>query len=344
MFGSDNQAPAHPKVLEALLAANQERLGSYGDDPWTKRAVEAIHRTFETDDLDVYFVATGGAANGLALSTLCPAWGAVLTHDQSHLLHDEGSGPEFFTSGARIIGLGLDEDKLTPQALEAAAQRYSKGNVHGQQPHVVSISNLSESGLIYTPAEIEAISAICKAQGWFLHMDGARFGNAVIGSGKSASLLSWRARVDSLSFGLTKTGGMACEAVIMFGKDKFLSLPYQRKRAGQLLSKHRFYAAQFVAMLENDLWLNLASHANAMATQLGDVFAAIGNAPSLSVDGNEIFVRLSNTQSQALKDAGLAHYPWTVSGQDDLYRFVASWQTREEEIAKVGEILTTLTL
>jgi threonine aldolase len=340
MFGSDNQAPAHPKVLDALLEANQGRMGSYGDDAWTVRAKALIIETFETDDLDVYFVATGGAANGLALSALCQPWGAVLTHAQSHLLQDEGNGPEFFTAGARMIGLGHDDAKLTPDALTAAASRNAKANVHGLQPQVVSIANLSESGLVFSHDETVALSSICKANDWFLHVDGARFGNAVMGAGASAADLTWRAGVDALSFGLTKTGGLACEAVILFGQARRASLAYLRKRAGQLVSKHRLFGAQFVAMLEDDLWLSLSSHANAMAQSLGQVFTQSGTTLFHPIQGNEVFVRLTDQQSAALTQTGIGHYPWAISGQVDVYRFVTCWQTTQNGIDAVRTTLT----
>jgi threonine aldolase len=341
MFGSDNQAPAHPKVLEALIEANSGRVGSYGEDPWTQRAKTQIARTFDTEDFDFYCVATGGAANGLALSALCTPWGAVLTHSQSHLLHDEGTGPEFFTSGARMVGLGADAAKLTPAALEDAAKRYSKANVHGLQPQVVSIANLSESGLTYTPAEIAALSAVCKTQGWFLHVDGARFANALVWAGASASELTWRAGVDALSFGLTKTGGLACEAVILFGPARRASMGYLRKRAGQLLSKHRLFGAQFVGMLEGDLWLELARHANAMAQSLGDALARHGASLFHPIQGNEVFVRLTDTHVSQLTKAGIGFYPWVVSGEQDVYRFVTCWQTSQEDVDAVKLALIT---
>jgi threonine aldolase len=339
MFGSDNQAPAHPAVIEAIAAANSGRMGSYGDDPWTAQARAEIARTFETDDFDAYFVATGGAANGLALSALCPPWGAVLTHAQSHLVHDEGNGPEFFTSGARIVGLGGEADKLTADMLREAGVRHRKANVHGLQPRAVSVANLSESGLIYAADEIAALSTVVKANDWFLHVDGARFGNAVIGSGASAADLTWRAGVDAVSFGLTKTGGLACEAVILFGAARRTALAYLRKRAGQLVSKHRLYSAQFVAMLEDDLWLSLSSHANLMAQKLATTLVGQGAALFHPVQGNEVFVRLSAAQSQSLTAGGIGHYPWTVSGQDDVYRFVTCWQTSDDDVGVANAAL-----
>jgi threonine aldolase len=339
MFGSDNQSPAHPKVLQAIMEANEGRMGSYGDDVWTARAKALIGETFETDDLDIYFVATGGAANGLALSALCPSWGAVLTHEQSHLLHDEGTGPEFFTAGARIIGLGHDEPKLSPQALTQAGQRFSAANVHGLQPQLVSIANLSESGLVYSADEIRALASVCQAHHWFLHMDGARFGNAVVADGSSPADLSWRAGVHTLSFGLTKTGGLACEAVIMFGQARRQTLAYQRKRAGQLISKHRLFSAQFVAMLEDGLWLELSRHANEMAQELARAFARLKLNVVYPARGNEVFVALTRAQSHALNEAGLGHYPWQAASIPDVYRFVTSWQTSLADIERLGEAL-----
>ncbi len=340
MFGSDNQAPAHPAVIEAISKANSGRIGSYGDDQWTVRANAEIARTFETDDFDAYFVATGGAANGLALSAMCSPWGAILTHTQSHLVHDEGNGPEFFTSGARIIGLGDDTSKLTPDSLQEAASRFAKANVHGTQPQAVSIANLSESGLIYSANEIKALSDVCKANGWFFHMDGARFGNAVVGSGASAADLTWRAGVDALSFGLTKTGALACEAVILFGAARRASIAYQRKRAGQLVSKHRLFSAQFIAMLEDDLWLTLSRQANDCAQKLAAVLVEQHAVLFHPVQGNEVFVRLSASQSSALMAASIGHYPWAVSGQNDVFRFVTCWQTSEDDIAAVNAALS----
>jgi threonine aldolase len=339
MFGSDNQAPAHPKVLDALLEANQGRMGSYGDDPWTARAKAEIARTFETDDFDVEFAATGSAANGLALSALCQPWAAILTHSQSHLVHNEGTGPEFFTSGARVIGLGKPTNKLLPSDLEAASRLYGKTSVRGLQPQVVSIANLSENGLIYTPDEIKALSAVCQLNEWHLHCDGARFGNAVKGSGATAADLTWRAGVDALSLGLTKTGGLACEAVVLFGQARGKSLMFQRKRAGQLVSKHRLFGAQFVAMLESDLWLELSQHANKMALELEKCLVCAGATIFYQVQGNEVFARLTQQQSAALNANGLGHYPEFVGDEADVYRFVTCWQTSEADIEAVKTAL-----
>lgn len=338
MFGSDNQAPAHPRVLEAMLAANEGRCGSYGDDPWTVRALDLLYEVFETRDLDAYFVATGGAANGLALSALCPPWAAIMAHPHAHVLEDEGNGPEFFTSGSRLVALGSTGLLVQPEDVEAAAARHSPDFVHGLQPRAVTLTNLSESGQAYSPDHLRAISKVCAKHDWVLHVDGARFANAVAGTGASASGLSWRAGVDALSFGLTKNGAVAAEILILFGKARTKAAAYLRKRAGQLFSKHRFLSAQAVAMLEDGLWLSLASHANQMATGLGVCFERAGASLAAPVAGNEVFVRLDTSKVAALQAAGLSFYPWPTLGAET-YRFVASWQTAADDVALVAKAL-----
>jgi threonine aldolase len=342
MFRSDNQAGVHPRVMQALNEANQGRAGSYGDDAWTRKAISLVADVFETDDFDMYLVGTGGAANGIALSVLCPQWGAVLAHGEAHVIMDEGVGPEFFTSGARMVGLGSEADRLLPSHLEAAAARYSKDFVHGLQPRAVSMTNLSENGLVYRAEDIKALSAVCKRHGWGFHLDGARFGNAVVGTGQSPADLSWRSGVDALSFGLTKAGALAGEAVILFGQARQSSAPYLRKRAGQLFSKHRFLAAQYVAMLEDGLWLALAGHANTMAQDLVSAFDRVGAHLVMPCQGNEVFVRLTKDQQAALQAAGIGFYIWpSAQGQaeHDVCRFVASWQTKPEDVAAVHAAL-----
>jgi threonine aldolase len=338
MFGSDNQAPAHLAVLEAVVAANEGRAGSYGDDDWSKRALEQVQRVFETQDLDLYFVGTGGAANGLALSVLCPPWGAVLAHGSAHVIGDEGSGPEHFTSGARMVGIGHDTIKLSSESLAFAAQQFQRANVHGLQVRAVTLTNLSENGLAYSVDQVAAIGEICRSNGWGLHMDGARFANAVVSSKATAAELTWRNGVDALSFGLTKNGAINAEALILFGKARGDAAPYLRKRAGHLFSKQRYLAAQFVAMLENDSWLDLAARANDSASALAAVLGEAGCQVIYDVQGNEVFARLSGLQAAALQSAEIGFYPWAPAGAG-AYRFVTSWQTVGGDIEKVKQTL-----
>jgi threonine aldolase len=338
MFGSDNQAPAHPAVMAAIIEANNGRAGSYGDDVWSRRALNAVKSVFETDDLDMYLVGTGGAANGLALSILCPPWGAVLALADAHVIVDEGSGPEHFTSGARLIGIGAGHARMLPEDLEAAAIRFSPANIQGPQPRAVTLSNLSENGLAYSPDELAALSDICRQQGWGLHMDGARFANAIATSGMSPADVSWRCGVEALSFGLTKNGAVCAEALIVFGKARTAAAGYLRKRAGHLFSKQRYMSAQIVAMLQNDLWLELANTANVMALSLGRIIEAAGSTLVYPVEGNEVFARLLPSHVHALNQAGIGFYPWAPAGSD-IYRFVTCWQTTVDDIATVKATL-----
>jgi threonine aldolase len=340
MFGSDNQAPAHPKVLEAMLEANQGRCGSYGDDPWTARATKALCAAFETDDLDMYCVGTGGSANGLALSVLCPPWASVLAHPHAHILEDEGNGPEFFTNGARMVSLGCEGHLVMPADLEQAASRHEPTFVHGIQPRVLTLTNLSELGQVYRPDHLKSLHGVCARHSWSLHVDGARFANAVVASGASAADLSWRSGVDALSFGLTKNGALAAEVLILFGAARSSAAPYLRKRAGQLFSKHRYLSAQIVAMLEGNLWLDLATSANQTAKSLGQVLKANGADLLLPVEGNEVFVRLDDAQVKALKAANIGFFPWHGLGCD-AYRFVASWQSDAQDVAAVEAIFAS---
>jgi threonine aldolase len=342
MFGSDNQAPAHPAVLAAMAAANTGRMGSYGADDWTRRARALVADAFATDDFDLYLVATGGAANGLALSALCPPWGAVVCAPDAHIVVDEGTGPALFTGGAHLLTTGQAGAILTPELIAAVAGSHDPAFVHGHQPRALSLTNLAENGRAIGPARLAALAAAAKAQGWGVHVDGARFGNAVAATGASAAALSWQAGVDVLSLGLTKGGGAIAEALLVFGQARTAALPFLRKRAGQLVSKHRFLAAQVVALLEDGLWLRLAAHANGCAARLSAILARAG-IPQLFTgegdgQGNEVFALLTGAQQAALAAAEVGFYPWPVGGPGTV-RLVTSWCTTDDEIAAVARAL-----
>lgn len=338
MFGSDNQAGAHPAVIEAIAAANHGRAGSYGSDPWTDAARVELARVFETNDFDFCPVSTGGAANGLALSALCPSWGAVVCHVEGHVYCDEGSGPELFTSGARLLPVGQRSALLSGADIEAVAARFDPAFVHGLQPRAISFTNLSEVGLAYDGGQTAELCAAARAQGWGVHLDGARFANAVSATGSAPADLTWRAGVDVLCLGLTKTGAMMAEAVILFGKARSASFGYQRKRAGQLMSKQRYLSAQFAALLKDDLWLQLAGRANGRAAELAQVLEAAGLALATPAQGNEVFAVLSDDQAQALAAAGVQTYPWPSLGIG-VHRFVAAWSTTADDVALVQRTL-----
>lgn len=329
-FASDNAAPVHPALLEAIAAANTGAAPSYGADAWTLGAQQALHQVFETE-CSVLLLATGTGANCIALAALTPPWGAVICHRHAHIVEDEAGAPEFYTGGARLLTLDGAHAKLTPEAIATEADRYSRAWVHGAQPFAVSITQATESGACYSPAEIRAISEVCKARGLKLHMDGARFANAVASTGASPADLSWRAGVDILSFGATKNGALALEAIVCFDAQAAAALPHLRKRAGHLFSKHRYLGAQMGAYLADGLWLRLAAHANAMAQRLGQGLEQKGRTVLHPVQANEVFVRLKPGDAERLEAAGARGYAWEGDGPG-AFRFVCSWATTEAEI------------
>jgi threonine aldolase len=330
MYASDNAAPAHPAILDALARANSGIAPSYGADDWTKRAEASLREIFETD-CAVLLVATGTAANALSLAALTPPWGAVITHRHAHIVEDEAGAPEFYTGGAKMLLVDGAHGKITPDTLRSEASKHSRQWVHGAQPFAVSISQATETGAVYTPLEVGALSEVCRAANLKLHMDGARFANAVASTGATPAELSWKAGVDVLSFGATKNGALCAEAIVCFDPAAAAQLPHLRKRSGHLFSKHRVLGAQMAAYLEGGLWLELARHSNACARDLSDVLTRAGGVLAHPVDANEVFVRLDGACVTALRSAGVAFHAWATDGADT-YRFVASWATSDADI------------
>lgn len=333
MFLSDNAAGAHPDILQAIVDANDGVAPGYGADAATQAATARLQALFETE-CAVFLTPTGTAANALALASVTPPWGAVVCHMHAHIAEDEAGAPEFFTGGAKLILAPGDHGLLDAETLDATLSRYSRAWVHGAQPFAVSISNLSESGAAYTVEDVRALGAVCRRHGVRLHMDGARFANALLHSGASAADLTWRAGVDLLSFGATKNGALGVDAIISFDADATKALPHLRKRGGHMLSKHRFLGAQMNAYLRDDLWLDLARHANAAAQILKTRLTDLGASILHPVHGNEVFARLDAQTAQTLRDKGCAFYAWTPDGPD-AYRFVTSWRTHADELASV---------
>jgi len=329
-FVSDTTAPVHPRIMDAIVAANAGATASYGADPWTERAVARLKETFETD-CAVFLVASGTAANALALGSLTPSWGAVITHREAHIVLDEAGAPEFYTGGARLLLLDGAHAQITPQSLDVEASRYARANVHGLQPFTVSISQMTESGAVYEAAEVAAISAVCRARGLKLHMDGARFANALAAAGATPAEMSWKAGVDVLSFGASKNGALSVEAIVCFDAAAAAQLPHLRKRSGHLIAKHRLLGAQMEAYLAEDLWLQSARHANAMAARLAAVLEHAGGERVHPLRGNALFMRLDSTVADRLKTAGVALFRWVTDGPD-VYRFVASWATTDADV------------
>jgi threonine aldolase len=333
-FFSDNTASVCPEILAAIHAANQGLAVAYGDDPWTARLDEVLGGFFGTP-VRAFAVATGTAANSLALATLAPPYGAIYCHTEAHIACDECGAPGFFSGGAQLEPIEGEHGKLTAGALAAALDAHSV-SVHTVQPAAVSISQATELGTAYRPAEVAALCEAAHARGLRVHMDGARFANAVAYLGCHPGDLTWRAGVDVISFGATKNGALAAEAVVFFNRDLVRDFELRRKRAGHLLSKSRFVSAQLLAYVESGVWRRNAERANALARSLGE---AAGQRLLHPVEANEVFVELGVDGKSSLRAAGFEFYDWGSAGGGRA-RLVASWDQDERHVAALRVALT----
>lgn len=333
-FFSDNAAAVCPPVLDALAAANSVDT-AYDEDALSGRFDAAFSDIFETD-VTALWVSTGTAANALALAALCPPHGAVVCHRDAHIQNDECGAPEFYTHGAKLL-LGTGEGaKLAPGEVERIAASI-RDDVHQMQIGALSITQASEYGMVYRADEVAALGDLCRSRGWGLHMDGARFANAIAHLGCAPADVTWRAGVDILSFGCVKNGGMSAEAIVLFGdaREKAAEIRYRRKRGGHLLSKGRYLAAQILAMLDDDLWLANARAANAGARLIAEA------APDRLVypaEANEVFIRLSAEEAASLRAAGFDFYDWGIGEA----RFVTSWDQGAEAVRPLAEAIAAL--
>lgn len=328
-FFSDNAASVHPKVLEAI--ANANRVDTAYDGDALSLSLDAAFSVLFEREVTALWVATGTVANSLALAALCPPHGSVICHREAHIQIDECGAPEFYTHGAKLL-LGEGEGaKLAPDTVRAIAAGIRK-DVHQAQPHAVSITNATEYGLAYSADEVGAIGEVARGLGLGFHMDGARFGNAVVSTGASPADLTWRAGVDALSFGFVKNGGMSAEALILFDPVLVEATRYRRKRGGHLLSKGRYLAAQILAMLEGDLWLDNARAANQGAAKLAR--AATGRLVH-PVEANELFVRMTAEEAASLRSQGFDFYDW---GPGEI-RLVTSW---DQPVAEIDALATAM--
>lgn len=310
-FTSDNSSGAHPAILEALVAANSGPAAAYGADEWTKRAEKALSDIFERD-VSVFLVATGTAANALALSAVTDPWGAVLCHEFAHIAADECGAPEFFAAGAKLVGMPGAAGKITPAVLADALSIMPRGVVKQVQPQALALSQATECGALYTASEIAALAEIAHAAGMAVHMDGARFANALVSLGLTPAEMSWKAGVDVLSFGATKNGALACEAVIFFDPARAENFAYRRKRGGHTLSKGRLLGAQMEAYLKDGLWLDLAARANARAAELEHGLAALpGVTMPWKREINEVFAIVPAAMHARMVAAGARYHAWT---------------------------------
>ncbi|MDO5706708.1 MAG: beta-eliminating lyase-related protein [Paracoccus sp. (in: a-proteobacteria)] len=336
-FGSDNWSGVHPAIWDAMGRANTGLVPAYGRDDLTAAAVAAVRATFDAPQAEVFFVGTGTGANALALSQICPPWGRIFCHESAHIETSESGAPGHLSGGAVLALVPGADGRITPDALRDRLACYPQLDEHDGLNAVLSITNASECGRVYGPADVAALTAVARGVGMLTHMDGARFANAVAASGASPADLTWRAGVDVLSLGGTKNGCMAVEAVVIFDPARAAGFRFRRMRAGHLWSKHRFLAAQMLAWLDGGLWLDLAGHANRMAADLAQGLDTIW-----PVEANEVFLRLPRSRIASLRASGLRAADWDMPGDDADHaaiRLVTSWATTPEDVTAFRALL-----
>ena len=336
-FRSDNEAPVAPEILNAICCANAGHAHAYGGDAWSARLDAAFGEVFETE-VRVLPLVSGTAGNAIALAQVCPPFGAVFCHEEAHVQVDECGAFQAYSGGAQLITLAGRDGKLDAEALAGRLSWFGVKGDHEPVASAVTLTQGSECGTLYRPEEIRAIAAVARDHGMAVHLDGARFANAVAAAGVAPAELSWRAGVDLMTFGATKNGAMAAEAVVVFRPERFEGLTRRRMKGGHLLSKMRFVSAQLLAMLEQDRWLQYAGRANAGAARLA---AALGASPlaglAYPVEINEVFARLDPVLDAALRQAGFEYHPWP--GTPGRYRLVVPWDVRDEDLERFESVV-----
>jgi len=328
-FASDNYSGICPEAWEAMDKANRGSAVSYGDDAWTAQASDTFRALFEID-CEVFFAFNGTAANSLALASLCQSYHSVICAESAHVETDECGAPEFFSNGSKLLVARSEDGKLSPSAIRELATK--RQDIHYPKPRVATITQSTETGLVYTPDETRAVAAACRDHGLKLHMDGARFANACAYLGSSPAELSWKSGVDVLCFGGTKNGMAAGEAILFFDPSLAEDFDYRCKQAGQLASKMRFLAAPWVRMIESGAWLKNADHANACARYFAGQIGAIPNVHVVSsVQANAVFVRTSSAILQAVCERGWKFYTF-IGGAA---RFMFSWDSDLQRIDRL---------
>jgi threonine aldolase len=326
-FASDNTAAICPSAWEALAEANSDAEISYGDDKWTRRVVARVCEIFETD-CEAFLIFNGTAANALALAQLCRSHHAVICHESAHCQTDECGAPEFFSGGAKLVPVAGTNGKLDAENIRSA---FLRGDVHSSKPRVLSLTQATEFGTIYQRTEIENLAALAREHSLFVHMDGARFANAVAALDCRPKEITWQAGVDVLCFGGTKNGTAAGELVIFFKKELAEEFDYRAKQAGQLASKMRFLAAPWAGVLEADVWIDNARHSNESARQLARKLSPIlGAEPVFPCEANSVFYRFPESLVAALHGRGWQFFKFV---EPDVYRLMCSWATTETIMA-----------
>jgi threonine aldolase len=343
-FASDNGAGVAREILDAIVASSRVTAPAYGADDYTARAQELLSEVFETR-VAAFLVATGTAANALALSTLVNPWDAVFCHEEAHIHDDECGAPELFTGGAKLVGIAGEGGKVTPEGLRETLDRFPSGLVKSVQPGALSLSQATEAGTVYTVNEVSELSSIARRNGISVHMDGARFANALISAKATPAEMTWRAGVDILTLGATKNGALACEAVVFFDPARAETFAFQRKRGGQTLSKGRFLGAQMEAYLADGLWLRLAERANASGRRLArGLESTPGVRLAWPTDANEVFVVAPTPMIERWRAAGAKFHEWSTRSLapgraprngETLARLVTSFETASSEIDRL---------
>lgn len=326
-FASDNYAGVCPEAWAAMEAANAGHAVGYGDDDWTQQASDLIRDVFETD-CEVFFVFNGTAANSLALASLCQSYHSILCHEYAHVERDECGAPEFFSNGTKVLLVPGENGKMNPDAIAECVSR--RTDVHYPKPKAVSLTQSTELGTVYTVEELQAIGYRAKHLGLKLHMDGARFANAVASLKVAPKEITWQAGIDVLCFGGTKNGTPVGDAVVFFNRELAAEFDYRCKQAGQLASKMRYLAAPWVGMLKDDVWLKHAAHANTMAQKL---YHLVSELPHINVmfpqEANAVFVEMPREIIKAMHDRGWKFYTFIGEGG---CRFMCSWDTSSGDV------------
>ncbi|MEQ1617680.1 MAG: beta-eliminating lyase-related protein [Terricaulis sp.] len=335
-FRSDNTSACAPEIMAAVHAANVGAASAYGADDLTQRLDAVFSELFECE-ARVFTVTTGTAANAIALASAVPPWGGVICHEEAHVACDECGAPEFYSGGAKLLLVGGKNAKVAPAEITDVLARHNR-SPHAVKPAALSISQTTERGAVYIREELAALGAAARAANLVFHVDGARFANAAAALGASPAELTWKAGVDLLSFGATKSGAMGAEAIVAFDGARAEEIVRRRKRGGHLLSKGRYAAAQLLAYLEGGLWLRLAARANGLAGRLGEAAAPFLSAP---VESNQVFIRPGNEALERLRAAGALFYNWGGDNTGEA-RLVVSWNQAEADVGVMCALLNAL--
>lgn len=337
-FRSDNESPVHADIMQAIIDANQGTAHAYAEDQWSLALNQRFSEIFDCE-ATVLPISTGTAANSSALACVTPPWGSVFCHRFAHIMNDESGAPEFFGGGLRLVAVDGDEGKMQPDQLLSTLKANEGHGVHSYIPSSISLTQSTESGTVYTADEISALTAIARQQNMQVHMDGARFANAVASLGCHPADVTWKAGINMMSFGASKNGAMAAETLVIFNNPGlFTTAERHRKRSGHLLSKMRYLSAQLLAYLNNNLWLDLANHANQQASRFARAIEAHPTASlEYPVEANEVFLCWNDKGFTQLESAGIEFHRWP--GRDDLARFVFAHSTTDKEMQLLVETL-----